>query len=374
MPTCQATPIPHHHNEHHYLTPPIEIRPEKSIILARRYSKNHTYQNQTEREPNPDPAYIHDHYSPVLARKQPVLSKSKSVDCHCKTGDNFSRPIAKDSNTKSSPNVRNGNVKVSKFAAIIQKLDNKAAKTFLKVTNSLNNNNKKSFSGTSTNNNNTLSKCYLSNTTDKEIHNVLLSASLSDNIRGTHVFTNDQSDGLVLRKTSPSNVDCVHTELVLFDQNRNNYKTRFKTKYSPPPDDLFIVKTADVPSPNQNNNCNSTKTNAVIAVSSSGDVLDEKQLNEVQVPKQLGDSSSDSLKRRKMFRGGLRLKERLVLCVSIVAVLFTVALVLDIQMDLGLSRKHLVPSHGRVKYVVNEEGPESAYNTFRNRLLQKTHR
>ncbi|XP_066140145.1 extracellular serine/threonine protein CG31145 [Euwallacea fornicatus] len=74
-----------------------------------------------------------------------------------------------------------------------------------------------------------------------------------------------------------------------------------------------------------------------------------------------------------MFRGGLRLKERLVLCLSVIAVLFTLLLIMDIQMDLGLSRRHLVPSHGRIKYVVNSEGPESAYNTFKNRLLQKTH-
>ncbi|XP_030749815.1 extracellular serine/threonine protein CG31145 [Sitophilus oryzae] len=73
-----------------------------------------------------------------------------------------------------------------------------------------------------------------------------------------------------------------------------------------------------------------------------------------------------------MYRFSLRLKERLVICVSIVAVLFTFMLVMDIQMDLGLSKRHLVPSHGKIKYVVKEDGPGSAYNSFKNRLLQKT--
>ncbi|KAL1494378.1 hypothetical protein ABEB36_009986 [Hypothenemus hampei] len=74
-----------------------------------------------------------------------------------------------------------------------------------------------------------------------------------------------------------------------------------------------------------------------------------------------------------MFRGGLKLRERLVLCVSVITVLFTLLLVMDIQMDLGMTKKHLVPSHGRVIAPVQKEGLESAYNSFRNRLLQKTH-
>uniref|UniRef100_A0AAR5PBZ9 FAM20 C-terminal domain-containing protein n=1 Tax=Dendroctonus ponderosae TaxID=77166 RepID=A0AAR5PBZ9_DENPD len=74
-----------------------------------------------------------------------------------------------------------------------------------------------------------------------------------------------------------------------------------------------------------------------------------------------------------MLLSGLRMKERFVLCASVIAVLFTLMLIMDIQMDLGLSRKHLVPSHGRIKTVINEEGPEAAYHSFKNRLLQKTH-
>lgn len=83
---------------------------------------------------------------------------------------------------------------------------------------------------------------------------------------------------------------------------------------------------------------------------------------------------STVVRKEDMFRGGRKLKERFVVGVAVALVLFTLLLVVDIQMDLGMSGKHLVPSHGRVKYVVQDEGPGSAYNRFRNRLLQKTHR
>ncbi|RZC42692.1 hypothetical protein BDFB_004601, partial [Asbolus verrucosus] len=75
-----------------------------------------------------------------------------------------------------------------------------------------------------------------------------------------------------------------------------------------------------------------------------------------------------------MFRGGMKLKERFILGVSVAAVLFTFLLVVDIQMDLGMSGHHLAPSHGRVKYVREEDAAGSAYNSFRKRFLQKTHR
>lgn len=115
---------------------------------------------------------------------------------------------------------------------------------------------------------------------------------------------------------------------------------RAKTKYSPPPE----------------------------AISADGSGSASKALVE--------GSPSDSSPRAAgtMFRGGRKLKERFVVGLSVAAVLFTLLLVVDLQLDLGMSGKHLVASHGRVKYVVQEEGPGSAYNRFRNRLLQKTHR
>lgn len=74
-----------------------------------------------------------------------------------------------------------------------------------------------------------------------------------------------------------------------------------------------------------------------------------------------------------MFGGGLKLKERFVVGFSIVAVLFTLLLVVDLQMDFGLSGHHVVPSHGRVRYVNDVDGPGAAYNSFKKRFLQKTH-
>jgi hypothetical protein len=69
----------------------------------------------------------------------------------------------------------------------------------------------------------------------------------------------------------------------------------------------------------------------------------------------------------------MKLKERLVLGFSVTAVLFTIILVVDLQMDLGMSGHHLVPSHGRVKFGDGGvDGPGSAYNSFRKRFLQRS--
>ncbi|KAJ4444013.1 hypothetical protein ANN_05802 [Periplaneta americana] len=69
----------------------------------------------------------------------------------------------------------------------------------------------------------------------------------------------------------------------------------------------------------------------------------------------------------------MKLKERLILGFSVAAVLFTLVLVIDLQMDLGMSGHHLVPSHGRVKFGDGGvDGPGSAYNSFRKRFLQRS--
>jgi len=48
--------------------------------------------------------------------------------------------------------------------------------------------------------------------------------------------------------------------------------------------------------------------------------------------------------------GKMKLRERLVIGASISLVLFTLALVVDLQLDLGMSGQHLAPSHGRIKF------------------------
>lgn len=55
------------------------------------------------------------------------------------------------------------------------------------------------------------------------------------------------------------------------------------------------------------------------------------------------------------------------------AVLVTLILVVDLQLDLGMSGQHLTPSHGRLKFGDNGvDAPGSAYNSFRKRFLQRT--
>ncbi|CAH1112297.1 unnamed protein product [Psylliodes chrysocephalus] len=73
-----------------------------------------------------------------------------------------------------------------------------------------------------------------------------------------------------------------------------------------------------------------------------------------------------------MIRGGLKWKERVVVGLCVAVVLFTLLVLVDVQMDLGFAtRPALVASHGRVKFDMPEERPESVYNRFKKRLLQK---
>ncbi|KAI5723853.1 hypothetical protein M8J76_011869 [Diaphorina citri] len=70
-------------------------------------------------------------------------------------------------------------------------------------------------------------------------------------------------------------------------------------------------------------------------------------------------------------RATMKLRERIVLGISISAVLFTLLLVMDLQMDTGYSGQHLVyPSHGRVKFG-GGENIRNAYDSFQKRFLQK---
>lgn len=66
----------------------------------------------------------------------------------------------------------------------------------------------------------------------------------------------------------------------------------------------------------------------------------------------------------------MKLKERLALALSAFLVLFTLMLIVDLQMDYGISG-HRVPLHGRVKIGDDEDKGRSAYIEFRKRFLQK---
>ena len=66
----------------------------------------------------------------------------------------------------------------------------------------------------------------------------------------------------------------------------------------------------------------------------------------------------------------IRFRERLILSLSAFAILFTVFLVMDLQLDLGYSGHHLVPSHGRVKFG-EDPNRDTVYNNFRRKFLQR---
>nr|XP_018916516.1 PREDICTED: uncharacterized protein LOC109043679 [Bemisia tabaci] len=70
----------------------------------------------------------------------------------------------------------------------------------------------------------------------------------------------------------------------------------------------------------------------------------------------------------------MKLRERLVIGLSISAVLFTLVLVIDLQLDIGMSGHHLqsLPAHARLKY--GDQGVDSVrsiYNSFGRKFLQR---
>ncbi|CAL1674187.1 unnamed protein product [Lasius platythorax] len=66
----------------------------------------------------------------------------------------------------------------------------------------------------------------------------------------------------------------------------------------------------------------------------------------------------------------IRIRDKLVLGLSAFAIVFTLLLVMDLQMDLGYSGHHLTPSHARVR-VGDPPDTDSVYNNFRRKFLQR---
>lgn len=66
----------------------------------------------------------------------------------------------------------------------------------------------------------------------------------------------------------------------------------------------------------------------------------------------------------------IRIRDRFVLALSAFAILFTLLLVMDLQMDLGYSGHHLVASHGRIK-LGDQPDADTVYNNFRRKFLQR---
>lgn len=75
----------------------------------------------------------------------------------------------------------------------------------------------------------------------------------------------------------------------------------------------------------------------------------------------------------KMFlMRSMKLKERLAVGFGVSLVLFTLLLVIDLQMDLGMSKSNYVPAnyHGRVKYIQDED-KTGVFKEFQRKFLQK---
>jgi hypothetical protein len=68
----------------------------------------------------------------------------------------------------------------------------------------------------------------------------------------------------------------------------------------------------------------------------------------------------------------MKLKERLAVGFGISLVLFTLLLVIDLQMDLGVAKSNLPQSsyHGRYKYVQDED-KTGVFKEFQRKFLEK---
>lgn len=91
-------------------------------------------------------------------------------------------------------------------------------------------------------------------------------------------------------------------------------------------------------------------------------------VNSVKCHNRSGPSAAED--RCIMFMRSMKLKERLAMGLGVSLVLFTLLLVVDIQMDLGVSRGHLVPPHAKVRYVQDED-KNGVFEGFKRKFLQK---
>uniref|UniRef100_A0A336M8S1 CSON013625 protein n=1 Tax=Culicoides sonorensis TaxID=179676 RepID=A0A336M8S1_CULSO len=79
---------------------------------------------------------------------------------------------------------------------------------------------------------------------------------------------------------------------------------------------------------------------------------------------------SNKKDRAKMWLRSMKLKERLAVGFGVSLVLFTLLLVVDLQMDLGVSNKHLMPAHAKIKYIQDED-KTGVFRDFKRKFLQK---
>ncbi|XP_014213675.1 extracellular serine/threonine protein CG31145 isoform X3 [Copidosoma floridanum] len=72
----------------------------------------------------------------------------------------------------------------------------------------------------------------------------------------------------------------------------------------------------------------------------------------------------------KLAARALRLKERLILALAGLAIVCTFLLVMDLQLDLGYSGHHLLPSHGRYR-MAEDPQRDTVYNNFRRKFMPR---
>lgn len=321
---------------------------QDSIILSKRYA-NATKNLLEHQSLTQD--YVLDYRT--TCRPPRVLTKSRSVDtAQPKT---TAIPIHTlncfNINTKSNPNVSNAEVvgKTKLFKYFLKKTIGE------KTLGTINKFRQKTDLVYNNENRNSLNKFQFKNSVIKqdEVRDInCLSYTYHEVDNSPYTVQNSQFSKLKHRDVSKQTYSCnTDTKELPKEFAKPCDKSRIKTKYSPPPESESRSIVSSAPA------------NKIKETLASSDKKSETATN-----------SDNKFEVSNMLRGGLKLKERLMVGLSIFAVLFTLFLVIDIQMDLGISGKHFVPSHGKVKYVVQEEGPGSAYNRFRNRLLQKTHR
>ncbi|PSN31289.1 hypothetical protein C0J52_24910 [Blattella germanica] len=215
-------------------------------------------------------------------------------------------------------------------------------------------------------------------------------------IQQTSSLTNTNSGEQTIHHRT-STVDKTHTDNHDNLSENTNKATPKKWKYSPPPPSppppSLRSKSSSLPSlSNQQKNqlssnecssaakCNFSKSKSGDHAKSTSPLASADTSSRLRHNSAIKPSSFVKNQHRNNTRCmklpssyTMKLKERLILGFSITAVLFTLILVIDLQMDLGMSGHHLVPSHGRVKFGDGGvDGPGSAYNSFRKRFLQRS--
>ncbi|KYN16726.1 hypothetical protein ALC57_11044 [Trachymyrmex cornetzi] len=98
-------------------------------------------------------------------------------------------------------------------------------------------------------------------------------------------------------------------------------------------------------------------------------LIERKLLKREKIHRTISKKPNKNTKMRLNVRL-IRIRDKLVLCLSALAIVFTLLLVMDLQMDLGYSGHHLNPSHARVRIGDSPE-TDTVYNNFRRKFLQR---